>query len=92
MSEPLLTVAFIVMITAFFKKQIGLTGWKVLVAAFIVALVVAYLPLLAAAVPAAAPWLGQLMQVIVLFLSAAGSVDFLTLLRTTDVPPTPGVK
>jgi hypothetical protein len=92
MTEPLLTVAFIVMITAFFKKQIGLTGWKTLVAAAIVSLVVALLPQIAATVPASAPWIGAVLQWLVLFFSAAGSVDFVTLVRTSSVPPTPGVK
>ena len=81
MENPVLTVAFIVALTAFFKEQFGLTGWKVLLAAFIVALFIAFLPLVSALVPAAAPWLNQLLQVIVLFLAAAGSVDFIRQLK-----------
>jgi hypothetical protein len=77
MENPVLNVAFIVALTAFFKEQFGLTGWKVLIAAFGVALVIAFLPLVSALVPAAAPWLDQLLQVILLVLAAAGSVDFI---------------
>jgi hypothetical protein len=91
MDNPILNIAFIVSITAFFKKQLGLTGWKTMVGAFIVTLLVAELPIAIDALPVAAPWLEALYYAVVLFLSAAGSVDFITLVRTTNVPPKSGL-
>ena len=82
-----LTVALIVAIVSFFKKQFGLTGWKVILAAFVVALILTYIPVLSAAFPMAAPWLTPLVNLIVLFLGAAGSVDFVTEIRKPVIPP-----
>jgi hypothetical protein len=81
MENPILTVAFVVAITAFFKEHLGLTGWKVMLAAFLTAMVLAFLPLLASTFPQAAPWLNQFVQVVILFLTAAGTVDFVKQLR-----------
>jgi hypothetical protein len=92
MDNPILTVAFIVMITSFFKKQLALTGWKVLLAAFVVALVVGLVPVAIAAFPTIASWLAAILNVIVLFLTAAGSMDFIIAVRTTTKPPEPGIK
>lgn len=89
--NPVLTVAFIVMITSFFKKQLGLDGWRVLLAGFIVALVIGLVPVFIAAFPVVTPWLTTVSNVIVLFLTAAGTVDFVIAVRTTSKPPEPGL-
>lgn len=73
--ETALTVAFIVAVTAFFKEQFGFSGRASLAAAFGVSLVVGLAPTLAAAVPALAPWITQLVSIIIMFVAAAGSVD-----------------
>ena len=78
----ILTVAFIVAVTQFFKTQIGLTGWSVLLAAFLVALVIGLVPVVVAAFPLIAPWLTAVVNVIVLFLSAVGTYDFVMEVRT----------
>ena len=81
MENPVMTVAFVVAITAFFKEQFGLTGWKVMLAAFAVLLVLTYVPVVIALFPQAEPFLTPLVQLIALFLTAAGSVDFIRQLR-----------
>jgi hypothetical protein len=89
--NEILTVAIIIAITAFFKKQLGLSGWRVLLAAFIVALFLGLEPVIVSTFPVIAPWLSAVVNVIVLFLTAAGSVDFITAVRTKDIPPDPGL-
>jgi len=91
MDNPILTIAFIVAITSFFKKQLGLAGWRVLLATFIVALVIGLIPVIIIAFPVIAPWLNAVTNVVVLFLSAAGSFDFIMEVRTTSKPPIPGL-
>jgi hypothetical protein len=76
MDNPILTVAFIIMITSFFKERLGLSGWKVLLAAFIVALLIGLVPVIVVTFPVVAPWLSVVANVVVLFLTAAGTVDF----------------
>jgi len=78
----ILTVGFIIATTQFFKTQLGLTGWKVLLAAFIVALLIGLVPVIITAFPVAAPWLNAVVNVIVLFLSAVGAYDFVMEVRT----------
>ena len=75
MENPLLTVAFIVAATSFFKTQFNLANRAALVCAFVISLVVAFLPLLGATFPAAAPWLDRFVLVIGLFIGAAGAWD-----------------
>jgi hypothetical protein len=87
---PVLDVALILTITAFFKKQLGLSGWKVLVAGFVVALIIGLAPVFIATFPAAAPWLATVVNVIILFLAAAGSFDLAVDVKTAT-PPTPGL-
>jgi len=89
--NSVLTVAFVVAIVAFFKKQLGLTGWKVLLAAFLVALIIGLVPVITVTFPTIAPWLLAIVNVVVLFLTAAGTVDFVTEVRTTTKPPEPGL-
>lgn len=86
MENEILTVAFVIAITAFFKNKLGLKGWKVLLAAFIVLLLLTYIPVLIALFPAAAPWLEPIAKLITLFLAAAGSVDFVEMVRTPEPP------
>ena len=76
--DTVLDVAFVLLVTAFLKKQFGLVDGKVLVAAFGVALVFAFAPLIASLLPAFAPWMDALLKTFVLILSAAGSYDLAT--------------
>ena len=91
LENSVLSVAFIIAITAFFKKQLGLTGWKVLLAAFLVALFIGLVPVVVAIFPVVAPWLTATVNVVVLFLTAAGTMDFVIAVRTTTKPPAPGL-
>lgn len=79
--DEVLTIAFIIAVTAFFREQFGLSGKASLGCAFVVALIVGLAPQLAATIPALAPWIEAVIRVIVLFLSAAGSVDALKQFR-----------
>jgi len=74
--EPILTVAFIVAVTAFFKQQFGLVDKAALALAFVVSIVVGLAPQLVDALPALGPWIDAVIKVVVLFLSAAGSYDY----------------
>jgi hypothetical protein len=78
---PIITVTLIVAITAFFKKQFSLSGWRVLLVAFIVSLIISLAPLLSTTFPAVAPWVEQVIKLVVMFLAASGSVDFVTEVR-----------
>jgi hypothetical protein len=91
LENPVLNVAFIIAITAFFKKQLALTGWKVLLAAFVVALLIGLVPVIIATFPATSSWLTSIVNVIVLFLGATGTSDFIIAVRTTNKPPAPGL-
>lgn len=84
LEEPILTVAFIVAVTAFIKTQLGLSGWKAMLIAFLVALVVGLVPVFVATFPVVAPWLTALVNVIVLFLTAAGSYDFIMSVKRSE--------
>lgn len=87
LDNPILTVAFIIAITSFFKVQLGLVKWKVLLAAFIVALIIGLVPTVVETFPVIAPWLTAIVNVIVLFLGAAGTFDFVMEVRTVKTPP-----
>lgn len=73
--NEILTVAFVVAVTAFIKTQFNCDGRWALLAAFLVALVIGVVPLISAALPAIGPWLAVVVRVFVLFLSGAGSYD-----------------
>lgn len=79
--DAVLSVAFVVALVAFLKKQFQLVGWKVLLSAFLVALVVAYVPVVEAQFPAAQVWIDPVVKVVGLFVAAAGSWDAATQLR-----------
>jgi hypothetical protein len=81
MENPILTVAFVVAATQFFKTQFSLTGRQSLIAAFLITLFVALVPLLGEVFPAAAPWITQTVTVIALFIGAAGTWDTFTAFR-----------
>jgi hypothetical protein len=91
MNDPLLTVALIVAITSFFKKVLTLSGRLALLAAFIVTLFFGLAPVVIAQFPVAGPWLSAVVNVIVLFLAAAGSYDLVMDIRTKVKPPEPGL-
>jgi hypothetical protein len=76
MEIQILDVAFVIAVTAFFKKQFGWEQKIALIAAFVVALVVGIAPQVSAALPLVAPWIDSTLRVVVIFLSAAGSYDF----------------
>jgi hypothetical protein len=78
--EPLLTVAFVVTATQFFKTQFSLANRYALLCAFIVALIVAFAPIVADQFPAASPYLNAFANVIALFIAGAGSYDLATAL------------
>lgn len=75
--ESVLTVAFVLATVAFFKTQFGMIQAHALLATFGVALVVGIAPQLAAAFPALLPWVESVINVIVIFLGAAGSYDLI---------------
>lgn len=85
LENPVLTVAFVVLIVSFFKAQFGLAGKWALLAAFITALVLGLIPQLGLQFPALAPWLDAVAKVIALFLGAAGSFDFVKEVRTNYI-------
>jgi hypothetical protein len=75
--DTVLDVAFVLAVTAFLNKQFGLADGRALIAAFFVALVFAYAPLIVPLFPAVAPFVDAFLKLIVLFLGAAGAYDFL---------------
>lgn len=75
--DQALDVAFVIAIVAFLKVQFGLTGRAVLIAAFVIAFIFGVAPLIAAMFPTAAPFIKVLLDIFVLFVGAAGSVDFI---------------
>ena len=74
--NEVLTVAFVIATVSFFKARFKLQDASALAAAFAVSLIVGLAPQLAAQFPALAPWVDALVKVVVLFLGAAGSYDF----------------
>lgn len=85
--DTIINVAFIIVIVAFFKQQIGLTGWKVILAAFLVALVLVILTTISTQFPVVSPWLDPIVLLIKVFLGATGTVDFINELRKPKIPP-----
>jgi hypothetical protein len=75
--EIVLDIAFVVAVTAFLKEQFSVTGRAVLIIAFIIALLFAFLPLIAGLFPPVAPWLEAFAETFFLFLAAAGTYDAL---------------
>ena len=71
-------VAELIAITAFFQKRFGLGGYVLIGAAGLVGIVLWFAPLLSAAIPAAGAWIDSGVTFVKLFLSAMGSVDFVT--------------
>lgn len=69
------TVGFVIALTAFFTTQFNLKGNRALAAAFVVALVFGFAPLLAAALPSIAPFVDVLLNTVLLTISAAGGYD-----------------
>lgn len=81
MENPILSVAFVIAATQFFKTQLNLENKWALLCAFVVALIIGMAGPLAAAFPALSPWITQLLGVIGLFITAAGSYDFVMALK-----------
>lgn len=70
-----LDTVFVLAAVAFFKERFGLLGWNAIGAAFVVSLVVVFVPDLIAAFPLAAPYLQKAIDVVKLFLIAPGLFD-----------------
>lgn len=85
--DTLINAALIIAIVSFFKQQFALNGWKVILAAFLVAAFLTYLPVVTAQFPVTAPWLDPLTMLVKVFLGAAGTVDFITEMRKPSIPP-----
>jgi hypothetical protein len=81
LENPVLSVALVVAATSFFKSQFGLAGRAALACAFGVALLVGLAPVIATAVPAASPWITQVVSVVVLFITASGGYDLFVELK-----------
>lgn len=76
MEISVLDVAFVLAVTAFLKEQFGFENKVALGAAFAVSLIVGLAPQIAALVPAFAGWFDAVLNVVKIFLAAAGSYDF----------------
>lgn len=79
--EEILSVAFVLAATAFFKEQLKLPGRAALAAAFAVSLAVAFVPVIAEQLPESTEWVYAARDVVVLFLGAAGGYDLLADVR-----------
>jgi len=73
--DTVLDVAFVLLVTAFLKRQFGLVDGKALAVAFGVALVFAFAPLAVVYLPPVSPFVDALLKTFVLVLSAAGAYD-----------------
>lgn len=80
--DVVLNVAFVVAAVAFFKKQFGWSGWQPILAAFVLSVIVAFLPDLYAAFPMAKVVLEKLIGIIALFLAAPGVFDLAVDIRS----------
>jgi hypothetical protein len=70
------TVAFVIVLVAFFNKQFELQGNKSLLAAFVVALVFGFAPLVSELLPTIAPFIAIFLQTLLLTIAASGGNDF----------------
>lgn len=75
MIEPI-DIAFVIAVVAFFRERVALRGVQVLIAAYVVTLLFNIAPLVAEFFPVVSPWLNAVLNSVVLFIAAAGSVDF----------------
>ena len=76
MQNPLLTAAFVIAATQFFKTQFDLAGKYALLCAFVVAMIVGLAPIAAAQFPVVEPWITTAVGIVALFIGAAGTYDF----------------
>ena len=74
-TDIVLSAGFVLLSVAFFRKQLGLSKIQTLAAAFLLSIIVGLEPVVRETLPAFAPWLDATIQSVVIFLSAAGSVD-----------------
>lgn len=91
MDNPLLTAAFVIAATQFFKTQFGIAGKWALLCAFVVCLLIGVAPTVAALIPAAGQLITTFVQILVLFIGATGSYDFIMAVKARPqeitVPP-----
>jgi len=73
--EIALSIAFVVAAVAFFKEQLKFSGYWSLLAAFIVVLIVAWLPELVVLFPVSGPFIDKFVLVVQLFIGAVGGRD-----------------
>lgn len=86
LENPVLSVAFVIAATQFFKTQLSLENRLALLCAFIVSLIVGLVPVAAASFPTIAPWVNTVVAVIGLFISGAGSYDIIMAVRRDGMP------
>lgn len=79
---PVLTIALVISIVEFVKTHLKLSGWKVLLVALVIVAVISYLPVIITMFPTVEPWLTPILNIILLFLGAAGSFDLFVEIRT----------
>lgn len=79
MSEtPLVTIALVLTITAFFKTQFGITNkWIIWLCAAVVLALLVYLPVVIAMFPEFGVWLTPLLTLITVVLAAGGTADII---------------
>lgn len=70
--EIALSIAFVIAAVAFFKEQLKFGGYWSLLAAFVIVLIVAWLPELVAFFPASGPFVDKFVLVVQLFIGAVG--------------------
>jgi hypothetical protein len=88
-----LDVAFVIASVAFFKKQFNVKDGIALLLAFATALIIGLAPIIAGMLPITGPFIEVVIKVIVLFLTAAGSVDFTTeMIKRANQARAPGTK
>ena len=70
-------IAYVLLITGFFKQQFNLNGKMVLLVGFILTVVFGFLPDIEALLPAAAIYIDKFFLIVKVFLSSAGLFDTL---------------
>jgi len=68
-------IGFAVLITGFFKQQLGLLGKQTLIAGFIIIMVLGFLPDIQALFPGGAYLVDKFVLIVKVFLSSAGLFD-----------------
>jgi hypothetical protein len=75
MEIQILDVAFVIAVTAFFKKQFGWENKSALIGSLVAAMTVALAGQLSITYPVVAPWINVVVGTFTLWLAAAGTYD-----------------